>query len=157
MYHLSAGAPPSSLSSEAAAAVAASNDQKEALVKQPVKHVLSQELQLYFDRVARMLRGGDEEGRRLRGPAPSSGPSQVNVPSSVQRFLKQGVISWESSTLLEIRGQSPICDAGAPMASMPARSALSLHSHLSLLSSALQCHLPASAATSGVCRPGKAP
>eukprot|EP00891_Asterochloris_glomerata_P007197 jgi/Astpho2/7197/e_gw1.00113.34.1_t len=38
----------------------------------PVKHVLSQELQLYFDRVARMLRGGDEEGRQMSSPA--SGP-----------------------------------------------------------------------------------
>ena len=80
--------------------MAASNDQKEALVKQPVKHVLSQELQLYFDRVARMLRGGDEEGRQLYSPA--SGPCH----KTVQHLPKQRVICWEASTVLEIRGRS---------------------------------------------------
>lgn len=78
--------------------MAASNDQKEALVKQPVKHVLSQELQLYFDRVARMLRGGDEEGRQMSSPA--SGPCQKILPFSMQHLPKQAVICWEASTLL---------------------------------------------------------
>ncbi len=44
-------------SAEQAAAAAASADGQEAsLVRAPVKHVLSQELQLYFDRVAHLLR-----------------------------------------------------------------------------------------------------
>lgn len=44
-------------SAEAAAAAAASAEGQDAsLVRAPVKHVLSQELQLYFDRVAHLLR-----------------------------------------------------------------------------------------------------
>ena len=45
---------------EAAAAAAASPDAPGAPpVAPPVKHVLSRELQLYFERVAAVLRGGD--------------------------------------------------------------------------------------------------
>ena len=44
------------LKAEAAATAAASEDQEPSLVRAPVKHVLSKELQLYFDRVARILR-----------------------------------------------------------------------------------------------------
>ena len=44
-------------SAEAAAAAAASAEGQDAsLVRAPVKHVLSQELQLYFDRVAHLLK-----------------------------------------------------------------------------------------------------
>ena len=44
------------LTTEAAAAAAAGEGQETSLVRAPVKHVLSKELQLYFDRVARILR-----------------------------------------------------------------------------------------------------
>lgn len=44
------------LKAEAAAAAAAGEGQEASLVRAPVKHVLSKELQLYFDRVARILR-----------------------------------------------------------------------------------------------------
>lgn len=87
-----AGTPPSSLSSEAAAAVAASNDQKEALVKQPVKHVLSQELQLYFDRVARMLRGGDEEDylqQQKLAAAAGADPTADGAPPNAELLQRQ--------------------------------------------------------------------
>lgn len=45
------------LKAEAAASAAANEGQEPSLVRAPVKHVLSKELQLYFDRVARILRG----------------------------------------------------------------------------------------------------
>lgn len=48
--------PTSAPSAEAAAAAAAGEGQEASLVQVPVKHVLSQELQLYFDKVARVLR-----------------------------------------------------------------------------------------------------
>ena len=41
---------------QAAAAAASAEGQEASLVRAPVKHVLSQELQLYFDRVALLLR-----------------------------------------------------------------------------------------------------
>ena len=41
---------------QAAAAAASAEGQEGSLVRAPVKHVLSQELQLYFDRVAQLLR-----------------------------------------------------------------------------------------------------
>ena len=44
------------LKAEAAAAAAVGEGQEASLVRAPVKHVLSKELQLYFDRVARILR-----------------------------------------------------------------------------------------------------
>lgn len=41
---------------QAAAAAASAEGQESSLVRAPVKHVLSQELQLYFERVAQLLR-----------------------------------------------------------------------------------------------------
>ena len=54
---------------QAAAAAASAEGQESSLVRAPVKHVLSQELQLYFDRVAQLLRAkpGNALGQDLRG------------------------------------------------------------------------------------------
>ncbi len=41
---------------QAAGAAASAEGQESSLVRAPVKHVLSQELQLYFDRVSQLLR-----------------------------------------------------------------------------------------------------
>lgn len=47
---------PGQSAEQAAAAAASAEGQEASLVRAPVKHVLSQELQLYFDRVAQILR-----------------------------------------------------------------------------------------------------
>ena len=131
--------------------MAASNDQKEALVKQPVKHVLSQELQLYFDRVARMLRGGDEEGRELCSPA--SGPCH----KVVRHLPKQSIIRWEASTLLEMGVvHSLFCGADAhPQYPCWPRQHWGVHFYLSCFPVPLHCTLHAPVAEAGVCTPGK--
>ena len=88
-----AGKSTSGQSAEQAAAAAASAEGQEAsLVRAPVKHVLSQELQLYFDRVALLLRAQSGLCPTLVGPTPipsnpSLNPLPPSFPPSASSFL----------------------------------------------------------------------
>ena len=69
---------------QAAAAAASAEGQESSLVRAPVKHVLSQELQLYFDRVAQLLRAKP-------GNAPGQGQRVVVFMCSSHWHLEQPV------------------------------------------------------------------
>ncbi|DBA87405.1 hypothetical protein WJX77_003935 [Trebouxia sp. C0004] len=70
---------------QAAAAAASAEGQEGSLVRAPVKHVLSQELQLYFDRVAQLLRAkpGTEASSGLGSGA--NGQEQSQNASQLQQ------------------------------------------------------------------------
>lgn len=67
------------LKAEAAATAAASENQEPSLVRAPVKHVLSKELQLYFDRVARILRAK---------------PGELQTPCGMKPATAQTLLCW---------------------------------------------------------------
>ncbi|KAL0022759.1 hypothetical protein WJX79_000193 [Trebouxia sp. C0005] len=74
---------------QAAAAAASAEGQEGSLVRAPVKHVLSQELQLYFDRVAQLLRAkpGAEASSGLGTGADGQGQSQSVSQLQQQRAV----------------------------------------------------------------------
>lgn len=74
---------------QAAAAAASAEGQESSLVRAPVKHVLSQELQLYFDRVAQLLRAkpGAEASSGLGTGADGQGQSQNASQLQQQRAV----------------------------------------------------------------------